>query len=688
MTDRTRSCLPSPTWGLTATTLLLLPWFVLGLEAQSGDGWNGSRALELVEQARGLRQATAIDSAFQAYEADARGYVYFFLDRPDSDERNLVKTDQIALKLFWRAPDETKQRVIGLRDEKKLPTNIRYHLDHLTVVQDDFGDLIRLGDGDEVAAVTHPVAPGAERVYDFRLADSLTISLPGPTPDIRVYEVEIRPKDPDASGVIGSIFLQRGSGAIIRMNFTFTPASYVDRNLDYIRISMDNSVWDGRYWLPYRQEVELRRELPVIDFLAGSVIRGRFEIRDYQFNPPLGDHIFSGGPVSSVPQAARENFPFETGLYDQLEQEGLETSTEIESIRRRAMEVVGRRYVSGLKPSRLYVPFISSIYRYNRAEGSFVGGGVASMFGATWRLQANGGYAFGRDSGELSVTVTQVPSSPGASLRLGWNELKDAAGRLPGSSAALNTLGGLLADEDYTDPYFSSSVELRHDWAVGGLGTLRLAGVLERHRSGKNVVVDAPTGTGIYRPVRPVGEGEGWALEASYSRRMGARGFATSATARVGNFDDRSYGSLWLESSVRRQLSPSGPTVRGSVQLGLLSDTAPLQFVYLMGGRHTLPGYPYRSFMGYQMLLMRLEGSQPLLAPWLSIRAFAATGKTGIRRYSAGWPDRSTRGFKSSAGMGIGVGWDLLHLDLGRGLNEGGDWEFVLSAQRRFWEWL
>ena len=93
--------------------------------------------------------------------------------------------------------------------------------------------------------------------------------------------------------------------------------------------------------------------------------------------------------------------------------------------------------------------------------------------------------------------------------------------------------------------------------------------------------------------------------------------------------------------------------------------------------------------MGDQMLLMLLEGSQPLLAPWLSIRAFAATGKTGIRRYSAGWPDdRSTRGFKSSAGIGIGVGWDLLHLDLGRGLNEGGDWEFVLSVQRRFWEWL
>jgi hypothetical protein len=36
----------------------------------------------------------------------------------------------------------------------------------------------------------------------------------------------------------------------------------------------------------------------------------------------------------------------------------------------------------------------------------------------------------------------------------------------------------------------------------------------------------------------------------------------------------------------------------------------------------------------------------------------------------------------------MGLGWDLLHLDAGRGLNEGGDWEFVLSVQRRFWEWL
>ena len=101
-----------------------------------------------------------------------------------------------------------------------------------------------------------------------------------------MYKLEVRPKDSDAPGVIGSVFLEQQTGAITRMNFTFTPASYVDANLDYIRVFSDNSLWNGKYWLPYRQEVELRRGLPVIDFLAGSVIRARFQVRNYQFNPP------------------------------------------------------------------------------------------------------------------------------------------------------------------------------------------------------------------------------------------------------------------------------------------------------------------------------------------------------------------------------------------------------------------
>ena len=144
------------------------------LPAQEPD-WNSSRVLVLIEAARELRQGVTGDPTLRSYSSQARGYVYFYLDREDTGERILVKTDQIALEVFWEAPRNFKQRIVGLRDEKSLPTNINYHLDHLVVVQDEFGERIRIGDGDEVEAVVHPVALGSESVYDFLLSDSITI---------------------------------------------------------------------------------------------------------------------------------------------------------------------------------------------------------------------------------------------------------------------------------------------------------------------------------------------------------------------------------------------------------------------------------------------------------------------------------------------------------------------------------
>ena len=687
----------------TATTIggliiaLLWPWAANAqARAQAQSDWNGERVLGLVRQARSLRQATAVDSGLQAYQADARGYVYFFIDRTQGDERTLVKTDQIALEIFWKAPGQTTQRLVGRRDARALPTNITYHLDHLTIVQDDYGDLIRLGNGDEVEAVVHPVAPGSEAIYDYRLTDSLTVTIPSPVTEIRVYEVEIRPRDPEAPAVIGSLFLERGTGAIVRMSFTFTPASYVDGSLDYIRISMDNSVWDGRYWLPYRQEFELRRELPIIDFLGGSVIRGRFEIRNYRFNPELPEGLFLGGAFTSAPAADRRNFPFESGLYDQLSDEGLDPSPEIEAIREQVGAVLGRRYLSGLKGSRLHVPSLSSVYRYNRAEGSFLGAGASFRLGSTWSLRSRGGYTIDRKSGQLAVDVRSSPTAGGLNMGVSWNELQDAGGGLPVASQAVNTLSGLLTNRDYTDPYFTSGARIRYGWSLGGASTLRVGVEWERHRSGTNVVADGPGGSpatesGISRPVLSVDEGDDRAVEVTHATRTPARGFENSATARVGQMEDQRYASLLWTTTLRQEFHERGTTLEAGLRLGISTDAAPIQRLFLLGGRHTLPGYPYRSFIGNQMALLRVEASQAVLAPWIKPHIFGAAGRTGFSR--SGLPDplwlrRSTDGVKTSAGVGFKLGWDLVRFDLGRGLNDGGDWEFVFSVQRRFWEWL
>jgi hypothetical protein len=116
-----------------------------------------------------------------------------------------------------------------------------------------------------------------------------------------------------------------------------------------------------------------------------------------------------------------------------------------------------------------------------------------------------------------------------------------------------------------------------------------------------------------------------------------------------------------------------------------------VQSLFLVGGRHSLPGYAYRSFIGNRVALLRLEASQAVFAPWLAVRLFGAAGATGFDANElpdSGWLRQSTAGVKSSAGVGLAVGWDLFNFDVGRGLNDGGDWEFVFSVQRHFWEWL
>lgn len=661
--------------------LCLLP---SGLAAQ--EGWNTPRALELVGAARALRQAAVRDATFQSYQADARGYVYFFLDREDTDERVLVKTDQVALEVYWKAPDLTRQRIVGLRDEKTLPTNIRYHLDHLTVVQDEFADVIRLGDGDEVAAVVHPVAPGAEAVYDYHVADSITLRYGGAN-EIRVYELEVKPKNLDSPGFLGSLYLSREDAAIVRMNFTFTPSSYVDEYLDYIRISLDNSVWDERYWLPYEQSVELRREVPFLDFPAGSVIRGRYEIRNYRFDPELSPLLFMGPRVTAVPESDRRAFPFEEPLHAQLDDEGLAGMPDLEQVRAQAVRLAGRQALSGLAPSRLWIPSASSALRYNRAEGLVLGAGWSLRAGEAAALRVGAGWSFGRE--RPSALARWERSDLGLSAEAYLNRMGDI-GPVPGSSGALNTLSALWSDSDYLDPYLTNGFEVT--WVDPRSGTLRphLAIRWERQRSAVNVTTalpDLPTGSGLQRAVRPIDEGDALELEGGLTWKVHPT-LQIEPSARLGLLEGDAYGSVGVAAQARREWIDAGVRLDATGLGGWTLGTVPRQALYLLGGRGTLPGYDYRSYVGDAFWLVRTEASQQLRAPWVRVGGLFALGGTHLEGEApAQWTVQATPVLTASAGVFAEFLWDLLRVELVRGLN-GGEWTFVVDVTSRFHPWL
>ncbi|MGQ0560811.1 MAG: hypothetical protein ACT443_02940 [Gemmatimonadota bacterium] len=666
--------------------------------AQDPLGWNTQRARELIERARERRELPRGDSTLRNYQASAHGYVYFYLDRREDDERTLVKVDQIALNLFWKRPNLTKQRIVGLRDVNRLPNRMYYHLDHLTVVQNNLGDVIRIGDGDEVRGVPHPAAPGADTIYDYRLADSVTLQLGGGQPDVRVYELQVRPKRTDRSALIGSVFVDRGSADIVRMTFTFTPASYVDRRLDYINISLDNGLFGGKYWLPNEQSVEIRRQIPELDFAAGAVIKGRLRVSGYTFNQPIPDSVFYGRPVTAAPEHERENFPFPEDIYAGVNAEGLAPPPHMEDLRERAAELIGETRLSGLPTWRLYIPNASSVLRHTNVEGWYAGLGVTYVPAPAFRVDATGGYAFGLEQPQATAAAHIGTRDHELLVRLYYNEPRDI-GPVRAMPGVLNTITSAFGGDDYTNLYFARGASIESIQPIVGAWQLRFGFAREEH--------DAPYAdtvlSSLDRNAQLVNAGTAYEVHGGVSKALDPQSpFTWGGSLRLSGIrfepSARSYpyfngerdlfGRLLIHVEARATSEDRRRDLFARAFAGRNISGAAAQYFFRVGGRETLPGYDFREFVSEsEVVLARAEYSHTVAAPWLRLRALGYGGITNdfvVRPGDDVITTETSRNLRGSAGIGAGLLWDVLRIDVVKGAH----WQTIFSVRHDFWDML
>ena len=255
---------------------MLLAGRASSLAAQS---WDSPDALALVRRAVDQRAAAEADSMLRSYRTSAHGFVFFLAQVGEglSEPPRLVKADELDVEVYWQAPDRSKQVVLGWRDGAFLPTDIEYHRDHLGIVTNNFGDLIRIGEGDEVRDAIHPLSQGGTAAYQYALGDSLTIRTGGG--EVTVHEVQVRPRSFALPLVVGTLYIDSETAELVRFRFSFTPVAYLDRQLEDITIVLENARFENRWWLPYRQEIEIRRRVSFLDFPARGIIRGRWRSR-------------------------------------------------------------------------------------------------------------------------------------------------------------------------------------------------------------------------------------------------------------------------------------------------------------------------------------------------------------------------------------------------------------------------
>jgi hypothetical protein len=223
----------------------------------------------------------------------------------------------------------------------------------------------------------------------------------------------------------------------------------------------------------------------------------------------------------------------------------------------------------------------------------------------------------------------------------------------------VGTLGHLVGGEDFTDPYFRDGASADVSLPAGGW-RLRAGATWERHDSA--ALVAPPPGRGAVRGTPDVRVGELALLRAGASApggflpgpRSRAELRLEAGLAGPGDFGF-TRGLVELESGSSGQEGPWGWSAR--LGLGVVAGDPPPQRLLLLGGRGTVPGYPFRGWVGDRAAHVGLDAWRELLGPRLRLRLLGAAGWAGVggpgktpARRSRGRPGlgRACRSLKSA----------------------------------------
>jgi hypothetical protein len=684
------------------TTIRVLVMIVTASKLGAAQTWNDPRTRALVQHATERRTSQLADTGLVDYKATAHGYVTFLAQFGEGfpEPPKIVKADELGLEVYWRAPDLSKQRIMGRRDTLLLPTDINYHRDHLGIVQNNFRNVIRIGDGDEVQDVPHPLSPVGLEEYDYAIHDSLQIRLGDRVLD--VYEVRVRPKDDRKPRAVGAVYIDRESGEVVRMAFSFTRAALMDKDLEDVSVVLENALIEGRFWLPRRQEIEIRRTGSWLDYPARGIIRGRWEICCYEVNTGIPASFFAGPEIVLAPPAARAEkpFPFIGQVLDSLPPDvRAVTDADVKRVQDEARALVRAHALARSRSFALSARHVSDFARFNRVEGLALGSGFIKRVGAGFDVAASGRYGFS-DQQLKGRGALEYRTGAGSSLILAAERQYRDVSDDQETSLVRNSIAAQEFGSDYTDTYDVRGGSL--SWSLARLGWRPSLDVAyERHDP---LSVHARPATGEFEstiPALPLREVRAtFGLDRPTALTFG--GFELGAhfalTGARGERPSTLQHELLRPSLILDLEKPFGSSrlLFHTITAGVFSnDSVPAQHLVFLGGPTSGPGYDFHEFVGRAGLSQRMEWR--FLAPFFPIplaRYGKVPGTITLAPFAtAVWIDRSA-GFKAprqgwypALGLGALTIFDVIRFDVARGLR-GGRWTFSVDVGRDFWSVL
>lgn len=583
----------------------------------------------------------------------------------------LMLAAELASRVAWDRAQGLQVRMIGQRyvTSQDLPVeddDVGVDFEKPWFVATIPGDSLRVLGALELPgrAAVHPFARGAERYYHYALGDTITLSIPPGAIDL--VEVRVTPTRGDEALVVGSLWVDASTGAIAAMQIRFVGrplwsdqdhpegSDWANRILS-LSATIEQGFWEGRYWLPRRQTVELMIDVPFFGSLAFPLVFNN-EFGRYRVN--TGEPIAWLGP-DSIRHAEEE--PEEGAVIDvgDTEDEGRQTTRvragthagqeweiirppddslsayadwrdpleapsdrlrlpDAEDLERRARgldpDIVGRKlFVVG------QVDRLAELIRYNRVESLGVGIGFNAEIPRRPFWAVSGLAGFGVADLEPKGRLGLRYDPPRARLRLdGFSELHIAGSVLTDDTRAYgNALRAFFLGRDDADYYRASGISLVAGRRRGAV-SLRAGAAAEYHQSVKrntDVAVTAIWEDSVFPPNPPATEGWFGRVDAAFTW------FAHTNWSRPG---DRAELSLGVEAGTGESLDYVQPRLGFDLKFSLgtiarlaaigaggwTAGDAPLQRQWRIGGLNTVRGYLHGTRRGESYWTGRIELSR------------------------------------------------------------------------------
>ncbi len=645
----------------------LIPCLLFGtpLGAQQ---WLPADSVPVVRRAIAVRTARDGDPLLAGWRAEAHGMVRFssVIGHGDSPVERVIKVDELRVEVYGEAPNRSKQVITAWRDTTFLPNRINYHRDHLGIVANDFGDAIRLGDGDEVRDVPHPLARGGSATYRYAAGDTLRLGAGDAA--VRVLAIDVRPVDPSLPAAVGTLYLDLDRASLVRFRFTFTAAAYRDPTVEAITVVLESALQERAQWLPWRQAIVIRRATSWLDLPIRTVLRADWTIDEYQLGLGHPPTRFAGPAVGGLRRPAPDSswkMPIGSAL-DALPP----TDADVSAARHDALRAIGA-HLSGLPAARASADGVSGVLRVNRVQGVRIAPAFAlsGPAGVTIAIRGGVGSSDHRFVGAFNVTRAAGGTMVGVEVSRAVRDIADE----PVISGTLNSLRTLVAGDDRLDWVLIDRAAFSARYENSGIRTR-----LEIAREHPRAVETAFSSLGGSAKMNPALGGPAYTvLRGIVSGRLRAR--SPWMLAAEGSAGGEGWGRVTGGVDGTSLHGPNTLSVR--LRGGMATTLLPPHRSFALGGRGTLPGIAHRSIGGRRFAWGELAWSHSAAIPTppiplarrvalpSAVGFFVAAGVAGGRVVGVPW--QPTGLLEPVAGLRLDAWGPILRVDAGVGLRRG-----------------